>query len=64
MGFIEQRNRFIKLHEPIKKRITGTPKEFAKQLGISRSYLYRSIEALRNVGALISYSRKRATFYY
>ena len=43
---------------------TGTPAEFAGQLGVSRTTLYEMIDELRSRGAPISYSKSLCTFFY
>lgn len=43
---------------------TGTPAEFAGQLGVSRTTLYEMIDELRSRGAPISYSKSSCTFFY
>ncbi|WP_302304308.1 HTH domain-containing protein [Culturomica massiliensis] len=48
----------------IHHRKTGTPKEFAHRLGISRSTLYDMIDDLRSRGVTIKYSRRLSSFYY
>ena len=64
MKFIKQLERLQKLDHLIKKECTGTPNDFAKKLGISRSHLYRLIEILKDYGAEIKYSRKQKNFHY
>lgn len=46
------------------KQETGTPIEFAKTVGVSRSHLYRLLELLGSMEAPICYSRKKRSFYY
>jgi predicted DNA-binding transcriptional regulator YafY len=53
-----------KLHTLILQEKTGSPKELAQQLGISRSTLYVLIEELSSLNVPIIYSRKYETFYY
>jgi biotin operon repressor len=48
----------------IKSANTGSPKEFAGELGISESHFHRYIEELREMGIPIHYSRARKTCYY
>ena len=48
----------------LQRRATGTPSEFARQLGVSRSRLYEMLDELRSYGAPISYSKAVRTFYY
>lgn len=50
-GFIIQKN-------------TGTPDEFAKKIGVSRRQIFKDLKDLRSLGAKISYSPSRRTYYY
>ncbi len=43
---------------------TGSPDEFAKRLGISRTAIYDIISELRSYGVIVKYSRTLNTFYY
>lgn len=64
MNFIKNINRVEKLHTLILNEKTGTPKELAENLGISRATLYVLIEELNSLNMPVSYSRKYETFYY
>ena len=48
----------------IRKRITGSPNELAKYLGVGRSHLYRCINMLKDLDAPIRFSRKQRSFIY
>ena len=61
---ISQLQRIQKINRMIKSARTGTPKEFADELGISESHFYRYIEELHEMGVPIQYSRTRRTYYY
>jgi len=64
MKFFEYLERIEKMHCLIKAKRTGTPDEFAAQLGISRTRLYEVIDELKSHGAPIAYSKASTTFYY
>lgn len=53
-----------RLNKLIEKESTGKPVTLSKQIGISRSQLYRMIELLKDYDAPILYSRTLETFYY
>lgn len=57
-------NRLDRMDWLIKKKATGTPNEFARQLGISKSSLYEYLAVLMDRGAPILYCKKRLTYYY
>lgn len=58
---IDKMQIFCKL---IEHQHTGSPKEFAKKLGISRSSLYDLIDNARSRGLNIKYSRSIQSFYF
>lgn len=61
---LQQLSRFEKLYKYIKEENTGTLEHLARRLGVSRSTVYEMLTYLREVGARITYSRGRETFYY
>jgi hypothetical protein len=48
----------------IKKEITGTSKEFAEKLGISRSMLMENLSEMKELGAAIAFCPLRRSYYY
>ncbi len=64
MKIFEYLDRISKMHKLISRQKTGTPEEFAKQLGISRTTVYELIDELRSRGAPIAYSKSTKTFFY
>jgi predicted transcriptional regulator len=52
------------MHELIKRKGTGTPDEFARKLGISKSMLMFNLAELREMGALLRYDETRRTYCY
>jgi len=64
MNMITQLQRVQKINRMIKSARTGSPKEFADELGISESHFYRYIDELQEMGVPIQYSRARRTYYY
>ncbi len=55
--------RFKKMNRLIQSGQTGTPAEFAQNLGISQSHLFRSIHLLEKYGIAIKYSRTLRTYF-
>jgi len=64
MKVFEYLDRINRMHKLISGQKTGTPEEFASQLGVSRTSLYELIDELRLRGAPISYSKTVKTFFY
>lgn len=59
--------KFIKvltLDRRIREQNTGTSKELAETLDISRSQLFEVMSELKDFGAEICFSRNRRTYYY
>ena len=64
MSFVEQFQLVERLHTLIKKKGTGSPKELAIRLNISRASVFRQISILKNLGAKISYCKRRGSYIY
>ena len=64
MKVFEYLDRISMMHKLVSGQRTGTPEEFARQLGVSRTSLYELIDELRSRGAPIIYSKSTKTFFY
>jgi predicted DNA-binding transcriptional regulator YafY len=64
MKVFEYLDRISMMHKLIIRQKTGTPEEFAGQLGVSRTSLYELIDELKSRGVPISYSKSAKTFFY
>ncbi len=64
MSFIEQLNLLKRMDQLIRRRATGTPQAFARQLCVSRASLYRHLDLLAELEAPVAYCRLRQTFHY
>src|SRR5659263_310327 len=64
MKVFEYLDRISMMHKLVSRQRTGTPEEFARQLGVSRTSLYELIDELRSRGAPIAYSKTAKTFFY
>ncbi len=64
MSFLNQLNLLNRIHFLIKKKGTGSPKEFAIRLGISRTSIFRQIGILKKMGARIYYCKHRNSYVY
>jgi biotin operon repressor len=64
MKVFEYLDRISMMNKLVTRQRTGTPEEFAAQLGVSRTSLYELIDELRSRGAPIAYSKSAKTFYY
>lgn len=52
------------LHEHIKNENTGTPCSLGVRMGVSKRTFFYMVDDLREMGAPISYCRRRQTYYY
>ena len=52
------------MHEMILNESTGTPQELAEKFNIKVRQLHNLIEEFTLCGAVIKYSRNRATYFY
>lgn len=64
MKVFEYLDRISMMHKLVTRQKTGTPAEFADQLGVSRTSLYELIDELRSRGVPIAYSKSAKTFFY
>lgn len=64
MKLLEQIDRINRLHEMIKHRRTGTPRELARRLNLSTSMIYKLMDELKLREVPIVYSRQLGTYYY
>jgi len=59
MNFLTQIRRLERLDQLIRMKATGTPKELAKRMQVSRSTLYNILEFIKMQGVEIYYSPER-----
>lgn|SRR5688572_25290676 len=64
MSLIDHIYLLQRVHDRIAHKSTGTPKEFADRLGISERKLYRILEELRDLGAIITFNSDRLSYIY
>jgi biotin operon repressor len=64
MKVFEYLDRISLMHKLVMRQKTGTPEEFARQLGVSRTSLYELIDEFRSRGVPIAYSKSAKTFFY
>jgi biotin operon repressor len=64
MKVFEYLDRISKMHKLVLRQRTGSPEEFARQLGVSRTSLYELLDELKSRGVPIAYSKSAKTFFY
>ena len=64
MKYLKQLERINKAHKLISSAATGSPREFAIQLGISQRTLYILLAYLKDFDAPIMYDKLANTYYY
>jgi ACT domain-containing protein len=48
----------------IRRKATGTPIEFAKKMGLSRSMLFKYLEIIKELDGPVHYSHQFQSYYY
>ena len=61
---LKQIQRIERLHQLIRLKATGPPRNCAKKLGISERQLYNIIELMRELGAPIRYKVSIGSYFY
>jgi predicted DNA-binding transcriptional regulator YafY len=56
--------RIERIDQLIRLKATGSPKEFARKLEISKTWLYEYLKYLKNKGVPIEFDKERNSFYY
>nr|WP_321354503.1 hypothetical protein [uncultured Draconibacterium sp.] len=64
MSFLEQLERLEHMHQLIKMRATGTPKEFADKIRVSERTIYELLNIARDLGADIEFNRYYHSYIY
>lgn len=64
MSLLKSIERLKRMDDLIKKEITGTSKEFAEKLGISRSMLMENLNEMKELGAEIAFCSRRRSYHY
>lgn len=64
MNLLHQIKRIERIDQLIRMKATGSPKELAKRLEISRSTLYNILDFMKTQGVEIYYCAERQSFCY
>jgi predicted DNA-binding transcriptional regulator YafY len=64
MSLLKYLERLKRIDDLIRRKVTGSPNEFAIKLEISRSQLLNDLKELKELGAPISYSSTYRSYYY
>lgn len=64
MNLNQVKKQLEQLHQLIEHRVTGTPCELAKRLGVTDRTLRNYLSQMNSLGAHIEYSRLGQTYYY
>jgi biotin operon repressor len=64
MNFIEQLQLLDRIDKLIARKGTGSARDLASKLGISRSSIFNYLDYLRQLGAEIEYCDVRRSYYY
>ena len=64
MGLVNHIHLLESIHHHVVHKSTGTPRQFAKKLNISVRTLYRILEELKDLGALIEFDTIIRSYVY
>ncbi|MBP8994197.1 MAG: HTH domain-containing protein [Bacteroidales bacterium] len=64
MPAIKYINRLKRIDHLIKLQITGSPKELAEKLEISERQIYRYLDNLQELGAIIEFDKSQNSYVY
>ena len=64
MTFLEKIQVIERVDGLIKRKATGTAKELAQRLGVSRSTVFEIINCMKAMGAEIEYNDIKQSYYY
>lgn len=64
MSTLKYVERLQRMDQLIRMKATGTSKEFATRMGISRSVLMEALRDLKDIGCEITYCSARKSYYY
>lgn len=64
MRYIEKTMLIARINQLIKQGRTGSAREFAQRIGVSKSTVYDILETMKMMGAEIEYCRNRRSYYY
>lgn len=64
MTFLEKLQLIERMDQLIRLKATGTSKDLASRLGISRSTVFEIHDTMRKMGAEIDYCKFRKSYYY
>ena len=64
MNLLQKIRQIERVDQLIRLKATGTPKDFAKRLNVSKSTLYNILEFIKNQGVEIYYCPNRQSFCY
>ena len=64
MDIVKYFDRIRAMDSCIRRKATGTPEQFARKIGLSRSALMEYIKLLKELNAPIEYDTHRKSYYY
>lgn len=53
-----------RVHELIRRKVTGTPKDLAARLEINERQWYRLLNDMKDMGLPVIYCKDRKSYYY
>lgn len=64
MNYIEKTQLIERVDALIRRKATGSARELASRVGVSKSTMYEILEIMKMMGAEIAYCSDRKSYYY
>jgi predicted transcriptional regulator len=64
MSYIDNILKLQEIHKLIEKQATGKADDFAIKVGVKHTTMFRKLDELRSMGAIIKFDDKLNTYYY
>lgn len=64
MRFLEKLNTVERVDQLIRMKATGSARDLASRLQISKTTVYEILEVMRGMGAEIDYCKTKRSYYY
>lgn len=64
MRFLEKLKLIERVDQLIKMKATGSARQLASRIGVSRSTVFEILDVMKAMGAEIEYSKVKTSYYY
>jgi len=64
MSLINEIHKLERLHQLVRRQATGSPKELAGKMQISRRTVFRMIDTLKEIGCPVYFNKEKNSYCY